>query len=400
MSNQRTTSGITEVTAVPVYNVLAAKFDLSCKISWDVSDLSYTPTVTWQLTDTAGTPQALTNANTDKYTFTVASSAATDMGSYQCKVDFNGVEVTGDVTVYVRTPPVFAVSVANPTASNFNSPSTVLLGSPVTLGCTFSGDATGDVLWYEGTTILTDTTLYTLADAAHTTYGATSSAVILSVIDATHEGTYKCKSAYTSDNAATESNALTLSVLGATGVTSSKRFANKGDDITFTCNYLELAGDDSPATWSVQGDAQTKAATNTATSSEFTVTGATVESNGQATCTVTYSNSLTNSVEMVQYVRDTVFGNVIGGKLYALKGAQAVLTCVVHGDGLKEDIAWTPAGNICKHFLIIDDGLVLLFSHMLCRIVIMNQVNPSLLYWIHMIKLYDKNALVLDLVCD
>ncbi|XP_063680025.1 uncharacterized protein LOC134815420 [Bolinopsis microptera] len=336
---------ITEVTAVPVYNVLAAKFDLSCKISWDVADLSYTPTVTWQLTDTAGAPKALTNANTDKYTFTVASSAATDMGSYQCKVDFNGVEVTGDVTVYVRTPPVFAVSVANPTASNFNSPSTVVLGAPVTLSCTFSGDATGDVLWYEGTNILTDTSLYTLDAAAHTTYGATSSAVILSVIDATHEGTYKCKSTYTSDSVDTESNALTLSVLGATGVTSSKRFANKGDDITFTCNYLELTGDDSPATWSVQGDALTKAATNTATSSEFTVTGATVESNGKATCTVTYSNSLTNSVEVDQYVRDTVFGNVIDGKLYALKGAQAVLTCVIHGDGLKEDIEWTPAGT-------------------------------------------------------
>lgn len=72
------------------------------------------------------------------------------MGVYTCEVDFtddNGDKtLSKTATVYVRTTPVFSIKVAP--ASNFHSPSTVLMGVPITLSCVFSGDGIGDVSWY------------------------------------------------------------------------------------------------------------------------------------------------------------------------------------------------------------------------------------------------------------
>jgi len=84
----------------------------------------------------------------DHYKYSVASAAATDMGIYECKIDFDGVPATATVTVYVRSVPVLSM-VADP-AANFQAPSTVLFGAgvTVTLSCVFSGDAIGQVSRY------------------------------------------------------------------------------------------------------------------------------------------------------------------------------------------------------------------------------------------------------------
>ena len=121
--------------------------------------------------------------------------------------------------------------------------------------------------------------------------------------------------------------------------------------MVLTCNYLELAGDAKPATWTVQGVATATSSSDSTTKSEYTLSAADIGNNGVATCKVTYSNGLTNSETVTQYVRHTVFENLIGGKLYGLKGKEAVLSCVVHGDVLKADIEWSPTGS--RSFFVI-----------------------------------------------
>ena len=62
-----------EVTATPVNNDVSTKFDVTCTVSWDVSELSYTPTVSWKLTDKDGTAKPLTTQS-EPYKYTVASA--------------------------------------------------------------------------------------------------------------------------------------------------------------------------------------------------------------------------------------------------------------------------------------------------------------------------------------
>ncbi|KAL5258468.1 hypothetical protein ACHWQZ_G009090 [Mnemiopsis leidyi] len=336
---------ITEVTTSTVNNELGSNFDLDCATSWPVGDLSYTPTVSWKLTDKDGVEKPLT-LQTDHYKYSVASAAATDMGLYECKIDFDGVTVTGTVTVYVRSVPVLSM-VGDP-AANFQAPSTVLFGAgvTVTLSCVFSGDAIGQVTWFKGSSIMTDPTSYEFPATVPSTYGAISTAIIKSVTDETPEGDYKCKTSYTSDNKETEAPVVTLGVVGASGVVSSKAYANKGDPVTLTCSYYELTGDNKPAAWTVPGIASPVSSSDTGTTSEYSLASATVDNNGVVTCTVTYSNSLSNAVTVTQYVRDTVFENLYGGKLYGLLGQQVILTCTVHGDQIQPaGITWSYEGG-------------------------------------------------------
>lgn len=195
--------------------------------------------------------------------------------------------------------------------------------------------------------ILTDTDVYELPAATVSAYGAVSTATIkqAKITDETYEGEYKCKANYKHDNKETESNVLTLSILGATGVISSKQYSNKGDQVVFTCNYLENSGDNKPATWVVPGISSPTSSSDSATQSQLTIGTAAVENNGLVKCKVTYAgaSSLTNEVQIEQFVRDTVFQNIIGGKVYGLKGQQAILTCVMHGDKLKAAVTWDKA---------------------------------------------------------
>ena len=143
--------------------------------------------------------------------------------------------------------------------------------------------------------------------------------------------------------------------MGATELVTSKQYADKGDPISLTCSYYELAGDDKPAVWTVPGVASPVSSSDTGTTSVYSLATATVDNNGVVTCTVTYSNSLSNAVTVTQYVRDTVFENLHGGKLYGLFGKQVVLTCTVHGDELKSGgITWDYEGLalFCRFYLL------------------------------------------------
>ena len=143
----------------------------------------------------------------------------------------------------------------------------------------------------------------------------------------------------------TESTVVTLGIVGASGVVSSKAYANKGEPVTLTCSYYELTGDNKPAAWTVPGIASPVSSSDTGTTSEYSLASATVDNNGVVTCTVTYSNSLSNAVTVTQYVRDTVFENLYGGKLYGLLGQQVILTCTVHGDQIQPaGITWSYEG--------------------------------------------------------
>ena len=152
--------------------------------------------------------------------------------------------------------------------------------------------------------------------------------------------------------------------MGATGLISSKQYANKGEPISLTCSYYELAGDNKPAAWTVPGVATPVSSSDSGTTSVYQLATATVDNNGVVTCTVTYSNSLSNAVTVTQYVRDVVFENVHGGKLYGLLGKQVVLTCTVHGDEVKsEGITWDYAGlALFLLFLIASAKLILCFT--------------------------------------
>ena len=152
--------------------------------------------------------------------------------------------------------------------------------------------------------------------------------------------------------------------MGATGLVSSKQYANKGEPISLTCSYYELAGDNKPAAWTVPGVTTPVSSSDSGTTSVYQLATATVDNNGVVTCTVTYSNSLSNAVTVTQYVRDVVFENVHGGKLYGLLGKQVVLTCTVHGDEVKsEGITWDYAGlALFLLFLIAIAKLILCFT--------------------------------------
>ena len=284
------------------------------------------------------TPVTVTNNAADNYLQSFATLDSDDMGHYTVSVDFNGREQTATKTLYVRATNSIQFTLED-VSNNLKNQRFVTLGHPVTVICDFVGDPLGAITWTKDDAAATAADMYESATTT-TDFTVQSTLKILTVTDASSNGMYKCASQYASDSTDV-SKSLALVVLGATALASDNVYADLGETANVKCDYIAHTGDDTPATWTFPNPADsavTTGDTTTSSTSSKALTGLEFADNGEVACIVTYSNALTNTLTVTQYVRGTHVANPIARGTLA---TTATLTCVVYGDAQNGPTVWT-----------------------------------------------------------